>query len=213
MSNEYSDWLDDEIIQYAEDKHNGQVRKYTNEPYFNHPLRVSSIISEICSDIQRNNKIFIDTNIIKILKNTAILHDTVEDTDASFVEIEEKFGIKIRNLVFWLTNISKPEMGNRCYRKKIDLNHILQAPVQAIIVKIADVMDNCCDIVKRDKEFAKRYLKEKDIFLNAIYKKYKDDFNNLEKITDYDLIFFTIYRCARKLINKELKELENENIS
>lgn len=209
MSNEYKDWINDCIFEYVTEKHKGQVRKYTNEPYINHPCNVAKIISEICNDLTINNIRYISLDIINELVNIAMLHDTVEDTDATFVDIETKFGIHLRNMIFWLTNISKPEMGNRAYRKKIDLHHNLQAPIPALIVKLADVIDNCSDLVQRDKEFAKRYLKEKNTFLRAIYKKYKDKLNNDE--SDYGLIFTKIYNKAYKIINNQIKELDNEN--
>lgn len=209
MSNEYKDWIDNCIIDYATKKHSGQIRKYTNEPYINHPVNVANIIVNICLKLQEEGFGFINSDVIRNLKNTAILHDVVEDTDATFLEIEKKFGIHLRNMIFWLTNISKPEMGNRAYRKKIDLYHNMQAPIPALIVKLADVIDNCSDLVQRDKEFAKKYLKEKNTFLRAIYKKYKDKLNNDK--SDYGLIFTKIYNKAYKVINNQIKELNNEN--
>lgn len=208
MSNEYKDWINDSIYDYAVEKHNGQLRKYTNEPYINHPCNVAKIIRDICDELISFTR-YISLDTINDLVNIAMLHDTVEDTDATFTEIEEKFGIHLRNMVFYLTNISTPEMGNRAYRKKVDLQHNLQAPIPALIVKLADVIDNCSDIVQRDKEFAKRYLKEKDTFLRVVYKKYKNKSNNDN--SDYELIFTKTYQKARKLINNQIKELNNEN--
>lgn len=204
MNNKCNTFLNNYILEYATEKHKGQVRKYTNEPYINHPKNVAKIILEICNDLNK-----INSHVLNELVNIAMLHDTVEDTDATFADIEEKFGIHLRNMIFWLTNISRPEMGNRTYRKKMDLHHILQAPIPALIVKLADAIDNCSDIVNRDKEFAKRYLKEKSTFLRAIYKKYKDSLNNDK--TEYGLIFIKIYNKAYKIINNQIKELNNED--
>lgn len=184
MSNEYKDWLNDEIKDFAIMKHNGQKRKYTGEPYINHPISLAQIIRQVCDKISETTAIDID--YINRLENVAYLHDTVEDTDATVEEIRERFGEYYASMTEWLTNISKPTDGNRSIRKKIDLDHILQAPVDAIIVKLADVYDNCKDLEKRDKGFAQVYFKEKRQFINAL--KDKHYVGTVENLIMQDLI-------------------------
>lgn len=75
----------DKAICYATEKHSGQTRKFGNIPYILHPLEVASIISTITSD----------ENVIV----AGILHDTVEDTNATIKEIADIFGEKVANLV------------------------------------------------------------------------------------------------------------------
>lgn len=168
MSNEYKDWLNDEILDYATEKHKGQLRKYTNEPYINHPVNVAQILTKAYEEIDEP----FDLDYINGLRNIAFLHDTVEDTDATVDEIRERFGEYYASMVQWLTNVSKPSDGNRSIRKKIDLDHILSAPVTAIIVKLADIYDNCKDLEKRDPDFAKVYFKEKLMFIKALKNSY-----------------------------------------
>jgi hypothetical protein len=83
----------------------------------------------------------------------AWLHDTVEDTPATFGDIEREFGAEVRALVADLTDVSKPSDGNRAVRKAIDRHHTAQASVRAKTVKLADLIDNCRDICEHDASF------------------------------------------------------------
>jgi (p)ppGpp synthase/HD superfamily hydrolase len=145
----------DNAIVFATSAHAGQVRKYTGEPYITHPLRVAQILAHHYPNAN-------DSMIA-----AAILHDTVEDTDATLDDIEANFGAKVRELVYWLSDVSRLEDGNRAKRKAIDLEHP-KAPFQAQIIKLADVIDNATTIVRHDEAFAKLYLREKEHLLDAM---------------------------------------------
>jgi guanosine-3',5'-bis(diphosphate) 3'-pyrophosphohydrolase len=69
------------------------------------------------------------------------------------------------NMVKWLTDISKHSDGNREKRKEIDRIHISKAPNDVKTIKIADLIDNSLSICEYDKDFAKIYLKEKELLL------------------------------------------------
>ena len=71
--------------------HAGQVRK-SGEPFFSHPVQVAKILSELKLD---------DASII-----TALLHDTIEDTNKSFRDVSDLFGSEIANLVDGVTTVS-----------------------------------------------------------------------------------------------------------
>lgn len=177
MSSEYRDFKHDKILDYATEKHKGQTRKYTGESYITHPISVAKIISEICSYIQP-----MDLDIIYRLEELAYLHDTVEDTDATLEEMESLFGEYYSKNVEYLTNISKPEDGNRKIRKMIDMEHTLKGSIDSIIVKLADIIDNCHDIVERDSSFAKKYLGEKEEFIKRAKELFQDDSSIMFKI-------------------------------
>lgn len=151
----------DNAIVFATSAHAGQVRQYTGEPYIAHPLRVAQILVHHYPNANDN------------MIAAAILHDTVEDTDATLDDIEANFGAKVRELVYWLSDVSRPEDGNRAQRKAMDLEHIAKAPFQAQIIKLADVIDNATTIVKHDGVFANVYLKEKERILDAMLKQVK----------------------------------------
>ena len=90
----------------------------------------------------------------------AWLHDTVEDTPATFEEIEREFGADVAALVKELTDVSRPGDGNRAARKAIDREHTAAASPRAKTIKLADIIDNCEDICRHDPKFGRVYLGE-----------------------------------------------------
>lgn len=73
----------------------------------------------------------------------AILHDTVEDTDTTFQEIEDKFGLAIRNIVAEVTDDkSLPKM----VRKQLQIEHASSSSHKAKLVKLADKLYNLRDL-------------------------------------------------------------------
>ena len=140
---------------FAEYAHEGQTRKYTGEPYINHPVAVASLVAKYHP--YRNDMII-----------AALLHDTVEDTAVTQDEIRQKFGEDVAWLVFWLSDVSKPEDGNRVIRKEKDRKRISMAPAEAKTIKLADLIDNSSSIIKYDPAFAKIYMKEKELLLEVL---------------------------------------------
>jgi hypothetical protein len=80
------------------------------------------------------------------------------------------FGIDIATLVGWLTDVSKPENGNRTVRKAIDRAHSAEAPAEAQTIKLADLISNSKSIMQYDPGFAKTYLEEKRLLLEVMTK-------------------------------------------
>jgi (p)ppGpp synthase/HD superfamily hydrolase len=134
---------------FATDAHAraGQVRKYTGEPYIEHPRAVVALVRSVPHD--------------EAMLAAAWLHDTVEDTDLTVADIERMFGTDVATLVDSVTDISRPSDGNRKVRKAIDRDHLAGASPRAKTIKLADLIDNSCSIVERDPDFAKVYLAEK----------------------------------------------------
>jgi hypothetical protein len=98
----------------------------------------------------------------------AWLHDTVEDTPATFGDLEREFGPGVTQLVAELTDVSRASDGNRDARKAIDRNHTAQASPRAKTVKLADLIDNCRDICRHDHRFARVYLGEASALLEVL---------------------------------------------
>jgi (p)ppGpp synthase/HD superfamily hydrolase len=131
-----------------------QVRKYTGEPYWVHPTEVANIVASV----PHTNEMLA----------AAWLHDTVEDTGVTILDIQIEFGNEVAALVSWLTDVSKPEDGNRAVRKAQDREHIAQAPAAAQTVKLADLIANSRSIMAHDPAFAKVYLEEKRMLLEVL---------------------------------------------
>jgi (p)ppGpp synthase/HD superfamily hydrolase len=96
----------------------------------------------------------------------AWLHDVVEDTGCTYTDIHMAFGADIAALVGWLTDVSKPEDGNRAHRKARDRAHTAEAQT----IKCADLRSNTISIAKYDPAFAKTYLAEKREMLAVMTK-------------------------------------------
>jgi len=134
----------------------GQLRKYTFEPYIVHPEEVASMVMAHGGT--------------DAMVAAAWLHDTVEDTGVSIELIRKEFGSEVSDLVGWLTDVSRPEQGNRAVRKAIDRAHTAAAPAEAQTVKLADLIANTRSIVAHDEAFAKVYLAEKRQLLEVMTK-------------------------------------------
>jgi tRNA nucleotidyltransferase (CCA-adding enzyme) len=98
------------------------------------------------------------------------LHDTVEDTSVTPADITKEFGPKIAKLVIELTDVSKPEDGNRKTRKAIDRDKLAGVSAEAQTVKYADLISNGKDIAQNDPKFAKVYHAEKADLLRVMTK-------------------------------------------
>lgn len=129
-------------------------RKYTQHPYSVHLGAVAKLVSSVTDDPE--------------IIAAAWLHDVVEDTSATLYDIELEFGKSVAALVEDLTDVSKPSDGNRTTRKAIDRQHLAHASPKAKTVKLADLIDNCQDICKNDKRFARVFLEEMDPLLNVL---------------------------------------------
>ena len=154
-----------------------QRRKYSKQPYHVHLEAVANTVARVTDDHE--------------MIAAAWLHDTVEDTPATLEDIEENFGQAVAELVEELTDVSKPSDGNRAKRKAIDRSYLAQASSRAKTVKLADLIDNCKDITRHDKRFAKVYLVE----MGAL----------LEVLSDGDA---TLYQEAVEIYAKSMRQLE-----
>lgn len=136
-----------------------QYRKHESgemEPYWRHPVRVAEMVAKYTDDPE--------------VIAAALLHDVVEDTKYNNWDIHKEFGQRVAFLVYELTDISRPEDGNRAIRKEMDRQHIAKASAEAQTVKLADLYDNTYNIVETNPNFAPRYLKEKVLVMEVLKK-------------------------------------------
>lgn len=134
----------------------GQKRKYTGEDYWYHPMEVLCILSEVVPGATEDMRV------------AALLHDVVEDTQVTLETVKDLFGEKVAQYVDELTDVSKPEDGNRAARKAIDLAHTALASPEAKSIKLADLISNSRSIKERDPVFAVTYLAEKRALLGVL---------------------------------------------
>ncbi|MBL4892255.1 MAG: bifunctional (p)ppGpp synthetase/guanosine-3',5'-bis(diphosphate) 3'-pyrophosphohydrolase [Rhizobiaceae bacterium] len=126
---------------YAMQKHGSQKRA-SGDPYFSHPLEVAAILTDLK----------LDEETIAV----ALLHDTIEDTDATRKEIDEIFGEKIGVLVEGLTKIKRIDLVSQKAEQAENLRRLLLAisdDIRVLLVKLADRLHNMrtLDHVRQDK--------------------------------------------------------------
>lgn len=144
-------------LEFATIAHGEQKRKYTNEPYINHPIAVSKIVEEL--------------GVHEDIICAALLHDVVEDTDKTIQDIEDNFGVIIARIVEDLTDVYTSEAFpgiRRKERKMLECYRLSKVSGNAKTIKLADLIDNTSSIVEHDKSFAKVYLAEKEEMLKAL---------------------------------------------
>ena len=166
--------------QFAQEAHKNHQRKYTGDPYYVHLDEVRNIVKQAGGTIEQ--------------QAAALLHDTVEDTSVTPADVTKEFGPKIAKLVIELTDVSKPEDGNRKTRKAMDRDKLAGVSAEAQTVKYADLISNGKDIAQNDPKFAKVYHAEKADLLRVM----KKGNQNLRK-------------QAIALLPDELKSVANES--
>lgn len=115
---------------YAMRAHGNQKRA-SGAPYFSHPLEVAAILTELRLD---------DATIA-----TALLHDVIEDTDATRAEIDQLFGPEIGSLVDGLTKIKKLDLVTKKAEQAENFRKLLIAissDIRVLLVKLADRLHN-----------------------------------------------------------------------
>jgi guanosine-3',5'-bis(diphosphate) 3'-pyrophosphohydrolase len=119
-------------IAFAAEKHRHQRRKdAAASPYINHPIAVA-------------NTLAVEGRVTdEAILLAACLHDTVEDTETTFEEIEEIFGTEVSNLVRSVTDDKSLE---KAQRKQFQIEHAATASDKAKQIKVADKLCNIRDI-------------------------------------------------------------------
>ena len=119
-------------VKFSADKHKSQRRKGAEgSPYINHPIDVAETLWNV-GEVREVSVIV-----------AAILHDTVEDTNTTLLEIEENFGPVISSIVQEVTDdktLPKPE------RKRLQIEHAPHLSAGAKQIKLADKISNISDV-------------------------------------------------------------------
>lgn len=145
-------------------KHEGQLRKYTGEPYYNHLYNVSQIAK----------------GKGHLAEEIGLCHDLLEDTNCSEDELtlclisigyytnECYFIVScVKELTDKYTHEAYPHI-NRTERKRLEIDRLSKISITSQTVKYADIIDNCSTIFANDPNFSKVYLKEKQELLGVM---------------------------------------------
>ena len=168
-------------IQFASEKHKGQIRRCSGLPYITHPI----VVMELVQKYKKNSK------HIEELKCAALLHDTLEDTNTSYQEIERNFTPLIASLVMELTSdkVVIKEIGKNEYLKQKMIKMSKYSFTLKLLDRLSNIMDqptekyilhtlNLTQYIKDNrKKITKRHLK----IISEINKKCTNFFSLKEK--------------------------------
>jgi len=130
-------------------KAHGEQKRASGDPYFSHPLEVAAILTDLKLD---------DATIA-----AALLHDTIEDTEATRAEIDQVFGKDIGTLVEGLTKLKKLDLVTREAKQAENLRKLLLAiadDVRVLLVKLADRLHNMRTLSHMPPEARRRAAEE-----------------------------------------------------
>ena len=122
--------LIEKAIRYAQDKHKEQKRK-DGSPYIIHPLAVAQIVTEMG----------LDTDAVL----GALLHDCIEDTDASYDDIAKQFGETVAQLVEGVTKLTRANFSSSEEQQMENLRKMFMAmsqDIRVVLIKISDRLHN-----------------------------------------------------------------------
>lgn len=131
-------------MHFAGDAHEGQVRNFQDVPYILHPVSVAKLV-----------EVYKKSDSTNLLRVSALLHDTVEDTDVSLSEISVEFNPQVAAIVEELTNDEDKidEVGKTAYLQET----LVGMSNKALFVKLCDRLDNVFDLKLTPEHFRKRY--------------------------------------------------------
>jgi len=184
---------------FAVKAHENQKRD-SGDPYSNHPIAVASILTELK----------LDSATIA----TGLLHDTIEDTHATYETIKNEFGQEVADLVDGVTKISVFENQVTTTSKAENFRKLILATskdIRVLLVKIADRLHNMRTIDAISKiEKKERIAKE----TMEIYAPLADRMG-MHSIRDEleDLSFKVLNNKARELIKKRLDEIKEDKVN
>jgi GTP pyrophosphokinase len=146
----------DQAISFAEEMHKGQIRKGNKKPYVLHPKAVYSILKSFrVKD--------------KIVLVAAWLHDTIEDTTATYNIIKKKFNKEVAELVKQVSS-SKKEI-EMVGKEEYLLKKMMQIDKNALTLKLADRLHNVSDIMTMPNKTSEKTYNQTKYILSGLKEK------------------------------------------
>ena len=184
----------DKAYNFAVKAHKNQKRA-SGDPYSVHPIEVANILTELKLD--------------SATITTGLLHDTIEDTFATYETIKNEFGPEVADLVDGVTKISVFENTANFNSKAENFRKLILATskdIRVLLVKIADRLHNMRTIKAITKEEKRMRISQETM---EIYAPLADRMG-MHRIRDEleDLSFEILNNDARKLIKKRLDEIK-----
>ncbi len=179
-------------------KAHGSQTRHSGDPYFAHPLEVAGILTNLR----------LDTSTIV----TALLHDTIEDTHATYDEISDAFGGEVAKLVDGVTKLSQLELTSETSKQAENFRKLLVAmskDVRVLLVKLADRLHNMRTLNFVPKEDKRRRIAQETMDIYAPLAGRMGMQEIREELED--LSFQELNPAARKSVLKRLEFLRSES--
>lgn len=181
---------------FAKEKHEGQTRA-SGEPYYTHPVAVAAILADMKLDV---------ATIV-----TAILHDTIEDTDTTSEELTKKFSAEVSTLVNGVSKLTRIESQTVEGKQAENFRKLVLAmseDIRVLLVKLADRLHNMRTLHHFKREDKQRRIARETL---EIYAPLSERIG-LHKIKEEleDLSFGFLNPEARDSITKRLSFLRQE---
>jgi (p)ppGpp synthase/HD superfamily hydrolase len=142
-------------LAFAQKAHDGQIRKFSKEPYVNHPIHVYMLVGKYKTSKNQ-----------KLLAISSLLHDTVEDTSVTLLDIANNFGYQVAGIVEELT--SDKQLSDELGKSSYLLQKILAMSNYALVIKLCDRLSNCSDLSSSSLDFRQKYIKETKYLLHGL---------------------------------------------
>jgi len=179
-------------------KAHGEQKRASGDPYFSHPLEVAAILTDLKLD---------DSTIA-----AALLHDTIEDTEATRDEIDQMFGKDIGALVEGLTKLKKLDLVSKEAKQAENLRKLLLAiadDVRVLLIKLADRLHNMRTLDHMPPQSRRRIAQETlDIYAPLAGRMGMHEMR--EELED--LAFRELNPEAYKVISERLEALEARSV-
>ncbi len=197
---QYDPDFDEDIIkeafEYAKKMHDGQFRS-SGEPYYTHPVAVAQILADMNMDVAT--------------VATAILHDTIEDTDATYEDIEGRFGKVVADLVNGVSKLTRIESQTVEGKQAENFRKLLLAmseDIRVLLVKLGDRLHNMRTMGGIRKPEKRRRISLETLEIYAPLAERVGVHRIKEELED--LCFEQVNAEARESITNRLKYLREE---
>lgn len=188
--------LIEKAVDFARTHHEGQTRS-SGEPYYTHPLAVGIIMADLRLD---------EASIL-----TALLHDTVEDTDVTLEDVRKNFGDEVASLVDGVTKLTRIESKTAEGKQAENFRKLVLAmseDIRVLLVKLGDRLHNMRTLHHFNRVDKQRRIARETI---EIYGPLAERIG-MHKVKEEleDLSFSFLYPEARESISKRLNYLRSE---
>lgn len=177
-------------VEFAKKAHEGDFRKSTHEPYIVHPYEVCLIASSVTDDV--------DVLI------AALLHDVVEDTDYTAIDIQREFGDRVLSFVNDESEDKMegiPKAMSWVIRKEKFLEHLKNAPIESKTICMSDKISNLRSTVNMYSvrgndiwnDFNQKDPKRHEWYYRTIATTIYNDFDGTDAFEEYKVLFEKLF--------------------